>query len=93
VADHFDDPSHHARAVAMEKMIHSTPALSAGELERVSRLLEQLVAVVRERTGQHDPADPRPATITGAADGRAEDWPSGTRPTTPVHDLRVARGK
>jgi AcrR family transcriptional regulator len=67
VADHFDDPSHHAQAVAMEKMIHSTPALSAGEWERVSRLLGQLVAVVRERTGQHDPADPRPATITGAA--------------------------
>jgi len=67
VADYFDDPAHHTQAVAMEKIIHDTPALSAGEWERVSRVQNQLLTMVRDRTGQHDPADPRPATITGAA--------------------------
>jgi AcrR family transcriptional regulator len=43
VADYFDDPTHHAQAVAMEKMIHGTPALSAGEWERVSRVQNQLL--------------------------------------------------
>lgn len=67
VADYFDDPAHHAQAVAMERIIHGTPALSAGEWERVSRVQNQLVSLVRERTGEHDPADPRPATVVGAA--------------------------
>jgi AcrR family transcriptional regulator len=66
VADYFDDPALHAQAVAMEKMIHGTPALSAGEWERVSRVQNQLLTTVRDRIGQHDPADPRPATIAGA---------------------------
>ena len=37
------------------------------QLERVARMQELLLGEVRERTGRHDPADPRATAITGAA--------------------------
>jgi AcrR family transcriptional regulator len=67
VADYFDDAAHVPRILAIEKIINSNPALKAGELERISRVQDQLAALLRERTGRHSPTDPGPAAITGAA--------------------------
>jgi AcrR family transcriptional regulator len=67
VVGYFDDTTQLSRILAMEKIINGNPALSAGELERVSRVQEQLTALLRERTGRHSPTDPGPAAITGAA--------------------------
>src|SRR5207244_11251734 len=55
------------RALAMEKIIHGNPVLGAGELERVSRVQDQLVNLLRERTGRQSPTDPGPVAIAGAA--------------------------
>jgi hypothetical protein len=51
----------------MEQTIQANPALTAGQLERVSRTQDLLVDLVRERISRHDPTDPRPAAIVGAA--------------------------
>lgn len=58
--------NNHARAVALEKIIQDNPALGADELGRISRVQEQLCEVIAQRTGQHDPANPRPAAVIGA---------------------------
>lgn len=67
VVGYFDDTTQLSRILAMEKIINGNSVLSAGELERVSRVQEQLAALLRERTGRHSPADPGPAAIAGAA--------------------------
>ena len=67
VVDHFTDETQLARTLAMEKIVHDTPALGAGELERISRLQDQLTDLVGRRIGRRSPADPRPAAIAGAA--------------------------
>ncbi|GAA3073723.1 hypothetical protein GCM10017600_26170 [Streptosporangium carneum] len=67
VAGYFDDETHGSRALMMERIIRDHPTLTAGHLERVSRMQELLLPTVRERTGRTDPADPRPAAIIGAA--------------------------
>jgi AcrR family transcriptional regulator len=67
VVGYFDDTAQTPRILAMEKIISGNTALSAGELERVSRVQEQLAVLLRERTGRHSPTDPGPAAITGAA--------------------------
>lgn len=67
VVGYFDDTTELPRILAMEKIINGNPALSAGELERISRVQRELTTLLRERTGRHSPADPGPAAITGAA--------------------------
>jgi hypothetical protein len=47
-------------------MVHD-PALTAGQLQRVSQTQDQLVGIVRERIGWQDPNDPRALAIVGAA--------------------------
>ena len=41
IVDYFGDEAGASRTLAMEKVIHGNPALSAGELERVSRVQGQ----------------------------------------------------
>ena len=67
VVGYFDDATQVQRILGIEKVIEGNPALRAGELERVSRVQEQLAVLLRERTGRHSPTDPGPDAITGAA--------------------------
>ena len=67
VVDYFADDPDATRTLAMERIIQGNPALTAGQLERVSRTQAQLLDIVRERTGGHGPTDPRAAAIVGAA--------------------------
>lgn len=67
VVDYFADDPDATRTVAMERIIQSNPALTAGQLERISRTQDQLLDIVRDRTGRHDPNDTRAAAIVGAA--------------------------
>lgn len=67
VVGYFDDTTQLPRILATEKIINDNPALKAGELERISRVQDQLADLLRERTGRRSPADPGPAAITGAA--------------------------
>jgi AcrR family transcriptional regulator len=67
IANYFDDQTGGPRAIAMQKIIQANPVLTARYLERATRVQDQLAAIIRERAGRHDPADPRPAAIAGAA--------------------------
>ncbi|BFU45692.1 TetR family transcriptional regulator [Krasilnikovia sp. MM14-A1004] len=67
VVGYFDDETQLSRTLAMEKVIQGNPALSAGEMERISRAQNELAELLGQRTGQRPPADPRPAAIAGAA--------------------------
>jgi len=67
VVGYFDDATQVPRILGMEKVIDGNPALRAGELERVSRVQEEIAVLLRERTGRHSPTDPGPGAITGAA--------------------------
>ncbi|SHN39707.1 TetR family transcriptional regulator [Cryptosporangium aurantiacum] len=67
VVDYFDDEAELSRTLAMEKVIHSNPALVAGELERISRVQNQLAEQIGARLDQRSADDPRPAAIAGAA--------------------------
>ena len=66
VVEYFADDPDATRTLAMERIIQGNPALTAGQLERVGTQ-DQLLDVVRDRTGRHDPTDPRPAAIISAA--------------------------
>ncbi|MGI8331662.1 TetR family transcriptional regulator [Actinomadura scrupuli] len=67
VVAYFDDPTQRSRTLAMEKVIHANPALGAGELERISRIQDQLAALAGRRLGRDPSTDPRPAALAGAA--------------------------
>ena len=67
VVEHFEDATLAERALAIEKIIHDNPALSAGELERISRVQSDLAELVRTRMGTLAATDPRPTVIAGAA--------------------------
>lgn len=67
MVEYFGDDRHAARTVAMERIIQGDPALTAGQLQRVSRTQDQLVGIVHERIGRQDPDDPRAPAIVGAA--------------------------
>jgi AcrR family transcriptional regulator len=67
VVEYFADDPDATRTLAMERVIQGNPALTAGQLERVARTQDQLLDVVRDRTGRRDPTDPRAAAIVGAA--------------------------
>ena len=51
----------------MERIIQSKPDRTAGQLERMSQTQAQLLDIVRERIGRHDPTDLQAAAIVGAA--------------------------
>ena len=67
VVEHFEDATLAERALAIEKIIHEIPALSASELERISRVQGELAELVGARIGLQAFTDPRPAVIAGAA--------------------------
>ncbi|MEV7289884.1 TetR family transcriptional regulator [Streptomyces sp. NPDC093252] len=67
VAEYFDDPERTAQAAGNVRLIHAHPALHAGLYERLARLQERWVDIVRERTGDHDRNDPRTPALVGAA--------------------------
>ncbi|MBF6334102.1 TetR family transcriptional regulator [Nocardia transvalensis] len=67
MVDYFEDPAHHDRAIAMEKVVQQSPRLTAASLERVTPVLDRLTDLVRERLGNHDDLDPQPAALVGAA--------------------------
>jgi AcrR family transcriptional regulator len=73
VVEYFADDPDATRTVAMERIIQGNPALTQGnpaltprQLERVARTQDQLLDVVRARTGRHDPTDPWAAAIVSA---------------------------
>jgi AcrR family transcriptional regulator len=67
VVEYFEDATLAERSLEMEKVIHDNPALSAGELERISRVQSELAALVGARTGRRTATDPRPTVVAGAA--------------------------
>lgn len=67
VVPYFDDPAYTAQVLSTEQIINANPALIAGQFERMWRLQEAWLPIVRERTGENDPADPRHAVWIGAA--------------------------
>ncbi|MFE9327542.1 TetR family transcriptional regulator [Nocardia sp. NPDC052278] len=67
VAGYYDDETKRSGALAMERTIRDNPALTAGELERISRIQRQLTEAVRLRSGRADPLDPEPEAVVGAA--------------------------
>ncbi|WP_082498809.1 MULTISPECIES: TetR family transcriptional regulator [unclassified Plantibacter] len=67
VVEHFEDATLAERALAIELIIHDNPALSAGELERISRVQGDLAELVGERIGHRPGTDPRATVIAGAA--------------------------
>ncbi|GIE85379.1 transcriptional regulator, TetR family [Actinoplanes regularis] len=67
VVAHFDDATQLPRTLAVEKVIQDNSALGAGELERLSRVQDQLADLIGQRIGQRSPADPRPSVLAGGA--------------------------
>ncbi|MBG0566491.1 TetR family transcriptional regulator [Actinoplanes aureus] len=67
VVDYFTDETQLSRALAMEKVVQDNPALGAGELERISRIQDQLAEFIGRRLDRRSAADPRPAALAGAA--------------------------
>lgn len=67
--DYVQDEHQRARNDAMDGIVRSTPQLYARYLEKMQRVQELLVGrvAVRLNDDEHDPADPRPAAIVGAA--------------------------
>lgn len=64
--DYVRDDQQRARNEAMDRIVQSTPQLTARYLEKLQRVQVLLVGRVAERLGQ-SPSDPRPAAIVGAA--------------------------
>ena len=67
VVEYFEDATLAERSLAMERVIHDNPVLSAGELERISRVQSELAELVGARTGRRAATDPRPMVVAGAA--------------------------
>lgn len=66
--DYVRDDHQRARNDAMERIVQTTPQLTARYLEKMQRLQGLLTGRVAERLGLADkPDDPRPAAIVGAA--------------------------
>jgi AcrR family transcriptional regulator len=67
--DYVQDDHQRARNDAMDEIVRSTPQLYARYLEKMQRVQELLIGRVAVRlTGrEHEPSDPRPAAIVGAA--------------------------
>lgn len=68
-AVYLEDGPDKVRNDAMDRIVHSTPTLTAGYLEKLSRMQDLLVEEVARRLGNGtvDPLDPRPTAIVGAA--------------------------
>ncbi|WIB67428.1 hypothetical protein DEI93_15980 [Curtobacterium sp. MCBD17_035] len=66
--DHVRDDHQRARNDAMDRIVQTTPQLTARYLEKMQRLQALLIGRVAARLGLADaPDDPRPAAIVGAA--------------------------
>ncbi|MFJ5700402.1 TetR family transcriptional regulator [Arthrobacter sp. NPDC093139] len=67
--DYVQDEHQRARSEAMDEIVRSTPQLYARYLEKMQRVQELLIGriAVRLNDDEHDPSDPRPAAIVGAA--------------------------
>ncbi|AFR28783.1 TetR family transcriptional regulator [Arthrobacter sp. Rue61a] len=67
--DYVQDEHQRARIDAMDGIVRSTPQLYARYLEKMQRVQELLVGrvAVRLNDDEHNPSDPRPAAIVGAA--------------------------
>ncbi|MBT2523857.1 TetR family transcriptional regulator [Arthrobacter sp. ISL-28] len=67
--DYVQDEHQRARSEAMDAIVRSTPQLYARYLEKMQRVQELLIGriAVRLNDDEHDPSDPRPAAIVGAA--------------------------
>lgn len=67
--DYVQDEHQRARSEAMDAIVRSTPQLYARYLEKMQRVQEILIGrvAVRLNDDEHDPSDPRPAAIVGAA--------------------------
>ncbi len=64
--DYVRDDQQRARNEAMDRIVQSTPRLTARYLEKLQRVQLLLIGRVAERLGQ-SPSDPRAAAIVGAA--------------------------
>jgi AcrR family transcriptional regulator len=64
--DYVRDDQQRARNDAMDRIVQSTPQLTARYLEKLQRVQVLLIGRVAGRLGQ-PPSDPRPAAIVGAA--------------------------
>jgi AcrR family transcriptional regulator len=67
--DYVQDEHQRARSEAMDEIVRSTPQLYARYLEKMQRVQELLIGriAVRLNDDEHNPSDPRPAAIVGAA--------------------------
>jgi AcrR family transcriptional regulator len=67
--DYVQDEHQRARSEAMDAIVRSTPQLYARYLEKMQRVQELLIGRIAMRLNddEHDPSDPRPAAIVGAA--------------------------
>jgi AcrR family transcriptional regulator len=67
--DYVQDEHQRARSEAMDAIVRSTPQLYARYLEKMQRVQELLIGriAVRLNDDEHNPSDPRPAAIVGAA--------------------------
>jgi AcrR family transcriptional regulator len=66
--DYVQDDHQRARNESMERIVQSTPQLTARYLEKMQRVQSLLVTRVAARIGlESDSTDPRPAAIVGAA--------------------------
>lgn len=68
VVTHFDAPGNAERALALGRIVEGNAVLTAGELERLSRIQHRLIGVLAERAqGPADGTDPRTAALVAAA--------------------------
>jgi AcrR family transcriptional regulator len=66
--DYVQDENQRARSEAMDEIVRSTPQLYARYLEKMQRVQELLIGRIAVRLNdEHNPTDPRPAAIVGAA--------------------------
>jgi AcrR family transcriptional regulator len=67
--DYVQDDYQRARNDAMDEIVRSSPQLYARYLEKMQRVQQLLIGRVADRLNEHghNPSDPRPAAIVGAA--------------------------
>ncbi|MGT2426121.1 TetR/AcrR family transcriptional regulator [Amnibacterium kyonggiense] len=69
--EYTSDESHAATMNEMDRIVSSTPALTAGQLGRLDQIQERIAEIVRERAERNGQswteADPVPRAIVGAA--------------------------